>query len=217
MPSTVGQIFEAADLEPSGVVPWGVTPPLPSDSTIPRTGIYVVSLSESLDSERPVYSRAPISKEATSTLLAVRPELTVDDRRPTPTELVDRLKSFWIPDEVVLYIGLAGKRKSSPRKGEVAKRVGEYYATRLGARSPHAGGWPIKLLACLPDVFVHFAYCDNEVAAEFSCLRRFREKVSERSLSTLRDRDRAMPFANLEFPRGQAKAHGIKGAKARRS
>ena len=60
--------------------------------------------------------------------------------RPTREQLLQRLAGFWFPDEVVVYIGLAGPRKNRPVQGEVAKRVGEYYDTPLGANGPHAGG-----------------------------------------------------------------------------
>ena len=75
----------------------------------------------------------PISEAAIEELLTVRPELTLDGARPTREQLVRRLAGFWFPDEVVVYIGLAGSRKSRPVQGEVAKRVGEYYDTPLEA------------------------------------------------------------------------------------
>src|SRR5438105_3398685 len=52
---------------------------------------------------------------------------------PTPVGgVAERVSSFWIPDEVVLYVGLAGS--------SLGRRLARYYATALGARSPHAGG-----------------------------------------------------------------------------
>lgn len=54
------------------------------------------------------------------------------------TSSPDRLATFWLPDEVVLYIGLAG--------ASVRKRVRQYYRTPLGDKRPHAGGWWLKTL-----------------------------------------------------------------------
>jgi len=79
---------------------------------------------------------------------------------------------------VVVYIGLAGRRKNRPVQGEVAKRVGEYYDTPLGANGPHAGGWPLKALACLANVYVHYAYCDRVNEAENDCIGYFAKHVS---------------------------------------
>ena len=88
-----------------------------------------------------------------------------------------RLAGFWFPDEVVVYIGLAGERATRPRNGELSERVREYYATRLGANGPHAGGWPLKTLDCLDDLHVHYAYCDNVRRAEGDCIGKFVRQV----------------------------------------
>lgn len=213
VPSTVGEIFVAARVSPVGVIRWGTLPPRPSPAA-PATGIYVVALTDQLDSLDGALAAAPISQTWVDELLAARPELTLDHTRPTCRQVVERLAAFWFPDEVVLYIGLAGPRKNRPRQGEVAKRVSEYYNTPLGARGPHAGGWPLKTLTCLHDIYVHYAYCDRVSTAEDKCIGHFAKHVSERTLASLRDQVRVMPFANLEFPKGNPKNHGIRGARA---
>lgn len=173
VPSTVADIFAAAGVSPAGVVQWGTPPTPPTPPTAPATGIYVVALTNQLDSSTGAVAAPPISETAVDELLAVRPELTLDRARPTGEQLVQRLAAFWLPDEVVVYIGLAGPRKNRPAQGEVAKRVGEYYDTPLGANGPHAGGWPLKTLACLDDLYVHYAYCDRVNKAEDDCIGHF--------------------------------------------
>lgn len=233
MPSTVADIFTAAGASSAGVVCWATRParPAPSprssltadalDAQSPATGIYVVALTDDQHSlDAPVAGTgatgdpAPISRSAVDELLAVRPELTLDGARPTPQQLAARLAEFWWPDEVVVYIGLAGPRAKAPRAGELANRVAEYYSTPLGANGPHAGGWPLKTLACLSELYVHYAYCDEVNKAEDACIGHFARHVSAETLAGLRDRVRVMPFANLEFPKGNAKNHGIRGARA---
>lgn len=169
MPSTVADIFAAASASPAGVVRWGTPPAPPVDRTAPATGVYVVALTDELDSRAGALAVPPISEAAIEELLAVRLELTLDDARPTREQLLKRLAGFWFPDEVVVYIGLAGHRKNRPVQGEVAKRMAEYYATPLGANGPHAGGWPLKTLACLHEVYVHYAYCDRVNQSEKDC------------------------------------------------
>jgi len=216
VPSTVADVFAAAGVEPAGVVRWGSPPTAPPPGTRGGTGIYAVALTETVDSLGGAIVAAPLSLAAIDELLSVRPELTLDGRRPTREDLYERLARFWLPDEVIVYIGLAGQRTNRPAHGEVAKRVCDYYATPLGARSPHAGGWPLKTLRCLDEVYVHYAYCDQVQATEDACIAHFAKHVSESTRVGLHDSTRLMPFANLEFPKGNFKNHGIRGARAPR-
>jgi hypothetical protein len=214
VPSTIADIFAAAGARPAGVVPWGTAPAPPAPPAARATGIYVVALTGAVDGLDGARERAPISRRAVDALLGVRPELTLDERRPAAAELVSRLGGFWFPDEVAVYIGMAGARKTRPRNGELSERVREYYTTPLGANGPHAGGWPLKTLTCLDELYVHYAYCENVSDAEGDCLGRFAKHVSDATRARLDDAVRVMPFANLEFPRGRPKAHGIRGARA---
>jgi hypothetical protein len=202
VPSTVDSIFSAAGLARAGVVPWGTTVP------IGGPGVYVVALTSETSSTDAAMERCPIDLGAIDEILDARPELTLDGERPSPQALADRLAAFWLPDEVVLYIGLAGTR--------LAKRLGQYYLTALGARSPHAGGWFLKTLGVLPGLHVHYAACADPANAEGEMLEAFRSSVSEQSRAALYDPERPLPFANLEYPPRVYKRHGIKGAKAAR-
>ena len=203
MPSTVQSIFSAAGLKPAGVVAWGSTLP------IDEPGVYVVALTAEAASSDDALARCPIDPGAIDEILKARPELTLDGERPSAEVLAERLAAFWLPDEVVLYIGLAGT--------SLAKRVGQYYLTALGARSPHAGGWFLKVLSVLPALHVHYAACINPAKAEGEMLESFRSSVSERARAALHDPERPLPFANLEYPPRIYKRHGIKGAKAARA
>ena len=78
-------------------------------------------------------------------------------------ELRKRIGSFWVLDQSVLYIGKAGT--------SVRKRIGQYYKTPLGARSPHAGGWFLKVLANLNELFVHCAASDTASPVPPSAVR----------------------------------------------
>ncbi len=216
MPSAIDDIFAAAGVSRAGVVRWGTPPAPPTPRTAVATGIYAVALTDRHDSPAGAVATPPISEAAVDELLAVRPELTLDRVRPTRDQVVQRLGEFWFPDEVVVYIGLAGPRTRRPVGGEVARRVIEYYDTPLGASGPHAGGWPLKTLARPPDLYVHYAYCERVNEVEDACIAHFAKHVSASTRACLRDPVRVMPFANLEFPRGRPKKHGIQGARARK-
>jgi hypothetical protein len=98
-------------------------------------------------------------------LLRKRPELRLDGERPSVEALAARIAQFWLADETVLYVGLAGT--------SLGTRVNQYYKTPLGARRPHAGGYFLKVLANLNDLKVHFAACDDPDQAEDSMLATF--------------------------------------------
>jgi hypothetical protein len=198
VPSPVRRLFALADLEPDGCVRWG------ERVSEQRRGIYAVAMTDDAGAIKAL-AAPPISTEAVEELLTVRPELTVDGARPTVDELVARLASFWLPDETVVYLGLAGT--------SLRTRIRDYYKTPLGARRPHAGGWFLKTLANIDELFVHYAQADAPNAAEDAMLRAFYGGVSPTTLDKLRDPSHPFPFANLEWPPGVRKAHGIKGAR----
>ncbi len=198
MPTTVAAILVAAELEPEGAVAWG--------SRVPETkpGVYVVARTANPHAQTPVMPDCPIDLPKVRQLLRVRPELLLDGDRPTANKLAKRVAGFWMPDEVVLYIGLAGT--------SLRGRVGQYYRTPLGMRRPHAGGWFLKLLSCLDDLTVHYSKTDDPDDAESRMIAAFCEGMSEESQAGLVDSLHPFPFANLEWPRGTRKKHGIRNA-----
>jgi hypothetical protein len=63
------------------------------------------------------------------------------------------------------------------------------------------------------ELYVHAAAADDPTRAEDAMLACFCNNVSARTLASLRDPAHAFPFANLEWPQGVRKAHGITGAR----
>lgn len=196
--STVSELFRVASAERRGVVQW--------KERVPETGpgVYIISLSNDPDAGPPALEQCPLQLSAVVELLRVRPELLLDGKRPSRPELAERLSRFWLPDEHVVYIGLAGT--------SIRNRVRQYYRTGIGASKPHAGGWPLKMLSVLDRLWVHFATCDDPDAAESSMLAHFGANVSVRSLEHLHSRELPLPYANLRAHSGRRKLHGITGA-----
>lgn len=193
MPTTVEHLFGVAELRGQRPVPWGTS--VPSRSP----GVYVV--------EAPGVAReCPTDPAAVATLLERRPELRVDGERPTAEGLAARLQQLWLPDETILYIGLAGT--------SIGNRISQYYATSLGARSPHAGGWPLKMLGNLSQLTVHYAPTADYKRVERIMVDAFCGNVSRSTRDRLVDPACPTPFANLQVPQGRHKRHGITGAKA---
>ena len=179
---------------------WGE--PIPSQFP----GVYIVSLSHDCLTTVGALDQAPIDRIAVGEWLRRVPKLELDRMAsPTAEALVARLASFWLPDENVLSIGKATSLRT---------RVRQYYNTPLGDRKPHAGGHWLKTLSVLADLHVHYAEAEQPEEAEADLLGAFVRGVSGTAKSRLRDPDHPFPFANLEYPRGTRKAHGIgKGAR----
>jgi hypothetical protein len=195
---TVRTIFDAAGLDPAGPLPWNKPPP----SALP--GVYAVSTSQDPDDETGL-DHCPIDRDAVRSLLSVRPEAMVDGEPATEESVAERLGAMWLPNAPVLYIGVAGT--------SLRKRVAEYYRTRIGARAPHAGGWPIKMLSNPGDLWVHYAASAEPGVAELAMLRAFASAVVPEQRSSLIDPELALPYANLELTKGLRKRHGFSGVK----
>ncbi len=198
MPSTVNQLFGAAGLKPTGVVRWNQ--PVPES----QAGVYAICLTDRTNEVAGTLARCPIDRKALEKLILVRSEILVDGQTPTVAQLDRRISAFWLPDETVLYIGLS--------KRPLRTRVREYYKTPLGARKPHAGGWWLKTLQALPNLWVHYASTDTYKDAENEMLRAFANSVSKKGHAGLFDRERVMPFANLKDADDLIKDNRIKKA-----
>lgn len=195
MPLSIRELLSAADLNPAGVVKWG-------DLTIPNVpGVYCVSWSANAEAthvNRDVYIP---SASAYTELLSICPRISVDGALATPSKLADRIGRFWIPNEPVLYIGMADT--------SIRARVGQYYSTKLGALAPHAGGWWLRTLESLDQLYVHFATCDDASTREQSMFAAFAASVDPGHRSQLFDSERVAPFANIDVGRGLHKHHGL--------
>lgn len=197
MPSTVASLLAVASLESGGCVSWGARVPET------RTGVYLVSLT-STGRVANALTDCPLSDTALDALLSSCPALTLDGERPTRAQVARRIGSYWLPDECVLYIGLAGQ--------PLRTRVRQYYKTRIGAAKPHKGGWWLKTLSVLSELHVHYAPTDDFKDAEEQMLRAFAAGVSHTTRAALPTGDPVMPFANLRDGDWQRKRHGIRGA-----
>lgn len=199
MPSTVSSLLSSVGLEPTGVVPWGV--PVPETSP----GVYLVALDADPHLSQCVIPDAPLSTNALDNLITRSPGLALDGRLyPTRDQLVQRFASYWLPDETVLYIGLAGQ--------PIRTRVRQYYHTPLGAAKPHKGGWWLKTLSVISEVHVHFARTSEFKDAEEEMLRTFAASASDEAQNSLPADEAVMPFANLRDGDWRRRSHGISGA-----
>jgi transcription elongation factor GreA len=160
-------------------------------------GIYIVELAAPLKT-------APIDHTVLGRWIERIPSLTLDGARPTARELATRLAAFWLPDETIVYIGMASQ--------SVGGRVGAFVSTPLGDRRPHSNGHWLKTLSVLGDLRVWWATTTAPEEYEDALLTAFAEGVSTEARAALPDPGVVLPFGNLQSATGERRQHGIKGA-----
>ena len=201
MPTSLKNLIENFNLSPAKSVKWNETP------TTEEEGVYIVSTSNNPEKNNGIYKRAPISKDIINKWITKVDGFELDKINTYNSDkVINRMSQFWLPDENILYIGKASKRKSG---SGIATRVDEYYRTAYGAKSPHAGGHWLKSLTILNELFVYYSICENPEKVEEDMLRFFCKNVSETTKINLKDPNLPLPFANLRLKRGQDKKHGL--------
>jgi transcription elongation factor GreA len=177
-------------LDVDGPVRWGS---LPSSQA---AGIFVVETSSPSQS-------APIDPAAVRRWLERVPGLHLDGEQPTAATLAQRLASFWLPGQALLYVGRTSK--------SLAGRVAALYATELGHRRPHPGGHWLKALAAPERLRLWWAETDAPEEYEDALLTAFAEQLPP-ALAVRGGGSVVLPWANLESPSGDARTTGISGA-----
>jgi transcription elongation factor GreA len=184
-------LLRAVGLMADGPVPWG--------RALPPTGpgVFVIELAGPLAS-------APLDLQRIGKWIERVDGLRLDGERPTSRALRERLASFWLPSQPVLYIG--GSEVSASR------RVAAIAATVLGDRRPHAGGHWLHALKLPVDTHVWWAATSALEEYEDALLSAFAAGVPPAELARLPDRNVVLPFAVLRRPTGERKATGVTGA-----
>ncbi|HEV8281959.1 MAG TPA: transcription elongation factor GreA [Candidatus Limnocylindrales bacterium] len=195
-PLTAPALLREVGLLPDGPVQWGR--PVPARGS----GVFVVELPSPLPS-------APIELTRVGKWLERVPTLTLDGARPTSRGLAARLASFWLPTEVVLYVGAT--------EASIGARIAAMQRTVLGDRRPHSGGHWLQVLTALPTTRVWWAETDAVEEYEDALLSAFAAAVvagseSAGSAAGATDPGLILPFANLRRPTGERRATGLAGS-----
>ncbi|MFL5680138.1 MAG: transcription elongation factor GreA [Chloroflexota bacterium] len=180
-------LFRAVGLRPDGPAILG----RPMRASKP--GIYVVELPSRRNS-------APIDLVRVAKWIQRVPEMRLDGAEPTSKHLAQRLSSFWLPSQTVLYVGAA--------TGSVAGRVAALEQHELGDRRPHAAAHWLKTLD-MPGLRIWWAETDAAEEYEDGLLAAFAEGIGDAERAALHDSKVVLPFANLRTSGGESKKHGI--------
>ena len=86
-------------------------------------GVYIVSLSNDPNSNNGILDTIPISKDIIENWIEKVVGFEIDKIKTySSNAIIERMSQFWLPDENIIYIGKAPKRKSG--KG-IGNRVNE--------------------------------------------------------------------------------------------
>jgi transcription elongation factor GreA len=187
MPSAPA-LMRALGLEVDGPVRWGQPP----SSRAP--GVFAVETGTPSPS-------APLDTDQLRRWVERVPTFELDGEQPTPTLLGRRLASFWVPGASLLYVGRS--------RGSLAGRLAALYATELGYRRPHAGGYWLKTLRDVSRLTIWWAETPAGEEYEDAILEAFARAVAAASGSETPSP--ALPWANLESPGGESRVTGFRG------
>ena len=175
---------------PDGPVQWGR--PVPAAGP----GVYVVELPAPAPA-------APIELTRVGSWIERVPDLRLDGARPTSKELAARIARYWLPDQVVLYVGSSA--------GSVGGRVRSLEQTPLGDRRPYAGGHWLHILRGLESCRIWWASTGAPEETEDALLDAFADAAAGDEPGPAPD-GLLLPFGVLRRPTGERRAHGITGA-----
>jgi transcription elongation factor GreA len=187
---TAAGLMRSLGLDVDGPTRWGSLP------TSRVTGVFVVETATPL----PV---APIDLTEVRRWLDRVPGLRLDGERPTQTTLAQRLASFWVPGQTLLYVGRASKG--------LASRVAAMYATELGHRRPHPGGHWLKTLRGQSSLRLWWAETDAAEEYEDALISAFADALPDELRDALTGAGPLLPWANLDSAAGAVRSTGLTG------
>lgn len=169
-------LLRALELSIEGPILWG-RPVVPG-----RPGVFIVEL----PAPQPKVS---IDPTAVRQWLDRAPDLRLDGKRPAVAELQTRLASFWLPNQVILFIGSSQK--------SVGARLSGMYGTPLGERRPQPSGYWLKTLKDLNRARIWWSPTPDADLWEDALIDRFVKTAG------------ALPYGVLVTPSGEHRSHGL--------
>jgi transcription elongation factor GreA len=188
---TAPELLRSLGLLVDGPTRWGDKVPTN------KPGVFIVELPAPLPF-------APIDITQLRAWIERVPTLRLDGVLPTPNALADRIRSYWVPDQGVLFIGST--------KGSLGARVRAIHETRLGDPRPNPAAHWLLTLSGLDRARVWWSETEAAQEHEDALLDAFAAGVPAEARAGLREPDLVLPFAVLRTPTGARRTHGITGA-----
>jgi hypothetical protein len=188
VPTTVRQLVESVGLRIYQSYRWGKT------VTADFKGVYIIAIASEND-HLSVMNKPSINLRALKEWINRAQGLTVDGKPASVETIGNRLKQYWLPGETILYIGQTGRT--------ITQRLNQFKQHQLGAKAPHSGGQWIKTLTNLDELTIYIVPTEEPAETELSMLTQFALNVTLDSKASLREPNKAYPFANIAGPSGR--------------
>jgi hypothetical protein len=168
-------------------------------------GVYIISTSADPFKHNSIHE-INISPDAFAQWKKEAPDLEIEGTLVTDIEQVKSyLNKFWHKTENIIYIG-----ESTSKTNPLQRRINQYYIHKVGQKGPHTGGYWVKLLSCLDDLYIYIAECSNPRETEFKMILKFSEILSGRTIFETNNLSTFFPFANAKvdlFKKNSIKNH----------
>jgi transcription elongation factor GreA len=185
---SAADLLRSIGLDVDGPARWGGKP------SSRKPGIFAVELPEPSE-------HCNIDIDEVRHWLERVPDLRMDGERPTQSTLAERLRSFWIPNQQLVYVGRTAKSLNG--------RVASLYATELGHARPHPGGHWLKVLRELPQLRLWWAETDAPEEYEDVLIEAFAESVPVELRAHVPEGAPLLPWANLDSPTTPPRETGL--------
>jgi len=197
MSTSISELEEVFCLRVTQSVKWGTT------IHENNYGIYIISSSQKIGLSPNYKSAVYFNDNQINIWMQNAPCMMLYNNKPTILNLKQQLMKFWLCDEPILYIGKAEKQS-------LHERINQFYRHNVGKKSPHKGGYWLKLLSNLNDLYIHILPTEDSHKIEEKMLEYFMGNVSKESKQNSVDDKLCLPFANLQLRSGIIKNHGLK-------
>ena len=196
MPTTIAALEAKFNVKVKKTIKWGT-------SVLENShGIYIISTNSDTHYLPSNISSISFDENQLNEWRKNAPNMQLDNEQVTNESLQKRLTQFWLSDETILYIGKAERQTLS-------KRVHQYYNHKVGKISNHKGGYWLKTLSNLNELYVHLIPTNDSHNIEKQMLQYFIDNVSNQSKNSLIDKELCLPFANLQLRSRIVKKHGL--------
>ena len=197
MPTTIQQLETTFDLKYIKSIKWKASFKESSN------GIYIISINQNKDYLPNQNNSVSFNEKQLNIWFENAPHLLLNGKKAITDDIKKQLEAFWLADESILYIGKAEKQSLSDR-------ISQFYNHKVGKKGPHKGGYWLKLLNNLDELYIHLYSTNDSHIIEEKLLTHFIENVSELSKEKLIEKKLFLPFANLQLSSGVIKCHGLK-------